>query len=626
MTEPSGGADLRLLDTVSWRGAPVPGERSHDLLALLAMSAPKAVADTRLLDEVWAEHAAPSSTKALQVQVSRIRSSTAAVMVERSGHGYRLGDVTVDYLLLRRHTDAARAATDAGDSRTACGEARAALASPVAEVGTTDRGPLAELRASARREVDRARELLGRALSALGEHAEALTLLEPAVARRRDDEALLEALLRSEAAVRGAPTALARYERHREQVRDSLGTDPGPALQRLHAELLVRDSPVREGLHHDATRLIGRDADVTALRATLASSRVVSIIGAGGLGKTRLAHLIGRLAEQPVVHFVELAGVTSPDGVAVEVGSVLGVRESVAGRRLHATARTHDLHTRILEQVGGAPALLILDNCEHVVEAVADLVAVLVARAPMLRVLTTSRAPLGLAAERVYPLPQLGRDDAVELFRERATAARPGVRLDAARVAALVERLDGLPLAVELAAAKVRAMSVEEIERRLEDRFALLRGGSRDAPERHQTLLAVIDWSWNLLDDHERIALRRLSVFRDGFSLDGAAAVVDVDDAASVVAQLVDQSLVAVNEGDTLRYRLLETVREFGRLQLVEAGDQATAEARLERWAVGFADDVLARLFTRDQVAVDGGVPGGGGQPRRRAAPRARRA
>ncbi len=230
--------------------------------------------------------------------------------------------------------------------------------------------------------------------------------------------------------MRGAPTALARYERHREQVRDSLGTDPGPALQRLHAELLVRDSPVREGLHHDATRLIGRDADVTALRATLASSRVVSIIGAGGLGKTRLAHLIGRLAEQPVVHFVELAGVTSPDGVAVEVGSVLGVRESVAGRRLHATARTHDLHTRILEQVGGAPALLILDNCEHVVEAVADLVAVLVARAPMLRVLTTSRAPLGLAAERVYPLPQLGRDDAVELFRERATAARPGVRLD----------------------------------------------------------------------------------------------------------------------------------------------------------------------------------------------------
>ena len=165
---------------------------------------------------------------------------------------------------------------------------------------------------------------------------------------------------------------------------------------------------------------------MAALSELIRSSRVTSIVGAGGLGKTRLAHVMGRLAEQPVVHFVELAGVTSPDGVAVEVGSVLGVRESVAERRLQRTAERHDLHARILEQLGGLPALLILDNCEHVVEAVADLVAVLVARSPQLRVLTTTRAPLGLAAERVYLLLDARPVTMpVELFRERATSARP---------------------------------------------------------------------------------------------------------------------------------------------------------------------------------------------------------
>ena len=372
----------------------------------------------------------------------------------------------------------------------------------------------------------------------------------------------------------------------------------------MHAELLAHDRPVREGLLHDASRLIGRDHDVAALSELIRSSRVTSIVGAGGLGKTRLAHVMGRLAEQPVVHFVELAGVTSPDGVAVEVGSVLGVRESVAERRLQRTAERHDLHTRILERLGGLPALLILDNCEHVVEAVADLVAVLVARSPQLRVLTTTRAPLGLAAERVYPLSTLTRDDAVELFRERATSARPGVLLDDVRIASLVDRLDGLPLAVELAAAKVRVMSVEEIERRLENRFALLRGGSRDAPERHQTLLAVIDWSWNLLAEEERLALRRLSAFRDGFSLAGADAVIGVDDAVVVVTALVDQSLVSVHESDTLRFRLLETVREFGRMQLVDAGDDTYVEGRLRGWAVDYATEADRRLFSPEQVAT----------------------
>lgn len=543
---PSSAADgprLSVLDDVTWDGAPVPGERTHALLRALVEAGSRGLSESALVEEVWGDDVPVNPTKALQVVVSRARSATTAEAIERTARGYRLALATgeVDAWALRPE---------------------------------------------------------GLRLAAAGEYDAALPLLERADA---DDE-VVAALLRSVAGVHGVPTALERYETYREQLADRLGVDPSPELQALHAELLARDHPVREGLLYEASRLIGRAEDVVALEEMIRAARVTSIVGPGGLGKTRLAHLMGRLAEQPTVHFVELAGVTTPEGVAVEVGDVLGVRESVAGRLTSVAARRTDLVGRIVDQVGTAPSLLILDNCEHLVEAVADLVSVLVQRTPSLRVLTTTRAPLGLAAERVYQLPQLGLDDAVELFGERATAARPGVRLDPREVRSLVARLDGLPLAVELAAAKVRVMSVAEIERRLENRFALLRGGSRDAPERHQTLLAVIDWSWNLLDESERTALRRLAVFRDGFSLGGAEAVID-GDALPPLSSLVDQSLVTVLESaGGLRYRLLETVREFGQMQLVDAGDDVETVRRLRGWGVAFSQRASASLFTPAQV------------------------
>ncbi len=539
------GPRLTVLDDVTWNGEPVPGERTHALLRCLAEAGARGLSESALVEEIWGDDVPANPTKALQVVVSRARSATDAEAIERTPRGYRLAlaPVEVDAWALRPE---------------------------------------------------------GLRLAAAGEYAAALPLLE----RADPDDEVVAALVRATAGVHGVPAALDRFEAYREDLADRLGVDPSPELQALHAELLARDRPVREGLLYEASRLIGRAGDVAALEQMIRGSRVTSIVGPGGLGKTRLAHLMGRLAEQPVVHFVELAGVTSPEGVAVEVGDVLGVRESVAGRLTSVAARRTDLVSRIVDQVGTAPALLILDNCEHLVEAVADLVSVLVQRTPSLRVLTTSRAPLGIAAERVYQLPQLSLDDAVELFVERATAARPGVRLDEAEVRSLVARLDGLPLAVELAAAKVRAMSVAEIERRIEDRFTLLRGGSRDAPERHQTLLAVIDWSWNLLHDDERVALRRLSIFRDGFALEGAEAVVGRD-ALDALSNLVDQSLVTVVEGaDQLRYRLLETVREFGQMQLVGAGDDAETQGRLRDWGVAFALGCSARLFGPDQVAT----------------------
>ncbi|WP_193615031.1 ATP-binding protein, partial [Nocardioides lijunqiniae] len=443
-----------------------------------------------------------------------------------------------------------------------------------------------------------ARAVLGRASSLLGDHAEALRHL---TGLPLPDEATTAALLRSELAVHGAPAALLRYEAHRSRLAEELGVDPGPLLQAVHAELLAADSPVRVGLRFESTSLVGRDDDLRALRAAVREARVTSILGPGGLGKTRLAHLLGREAEQPVVHFVELVGVTSPEDVVVEVASALGVRDSVSGRRVLSAEQRGDVRALLAAQLDQAPTLLVLDNCEHVVEAVADLVAFLVATCGRLRVLTTTRAPLGIAAERVFPLAQLDEAAATQLFAERARAARPGVALDDDAVRRVVARLDGLPLTLELAAARVRAMSVEDVAARLDDRFRLLSGADRSKPDRHQTLLGVIDWSWNLLAPPERDALARLSVFQDGFSLEAAETVLP-GDALAAVQTLVDQSLLSVVEaGGSVRYRMLETVREFGRHRLVESGHEPDAVAAQLAWARGYTADVLDDLFSARQ-------------------------
>lgn len=602
-------AALTLLHGVRRDGVVVAGERSRALLAALVAADGRSVRPDVLVDLIWGDDTPANAAKALQVVVSRTRTVCGADAVAHDHGGYRLGlqPDAVDVLRLRRLTERARRALE-GDPAAAASDAREAvdLGVGVEAPEPGEEGPLAALLRGAAADATRARVLLARASTRTGQHADALPALEAAHAEDPDDEGLLADLLRSEAAVRGPGAALERYERHRRDLRDRLGASPGEALRRAHRDVLALDRPVRAGVRHDATPLLGRDEDVRRLRALLASSRVVSILGPGGLGKTRLAHVLARDAEQPLVHVVELVGVTSAEDVVGEVGSALGVRDSVAGRRTLTPEQRADVRFRIAQSLGQAPALLVLDNCEHVVEAVASLVAFLVSQTPDLRVLTTTRAPLAIAAERVHPLGALGDDDARRLFRERAVAARPGVRLADGPVAAVVDRLDGLPLAIELAAARVRAMSVEDVGRRLADRFALLRGGDRTVPDRHRTLEAVIGWSWDLLDDAGRAALRRLSVFHDGFALD-AADVVLGGDALPVVQELVAQSLLAVEETDAgVRHRMLETVREFGRLRLQEAGEDEGARAAHRAWAVGFALAHGCRLFGPGQLdAVD---------------------
>ncbi|MGD6740965.1 ATP-binding protein [Streptomyces sp. BH106] len=586
--------DLTLLPRVAHRGREVTAPRLRGLLALLASEPRTGCSTERLVAGLWPEELPQRPGKALQVLVARARAQLGADVIVSTPTGYRLGlaDDQVDSSALLRYAAVCAERARAGDHTGVLAGAEAGLAlwegAPEEGGGTGD--PVAALRAeraTVRRELARARAL---ALARLGRYAEAVGPLADTAVRLPRDEELLAELLRAETATAGPSTALARYEAYRRGLREEMGVEPGAQLRSVHGELL-RDEPtiVRHGVPHEPNQLLGRDQDIAAVERLLREARAVTVVGPGGLGKTRLAYAVTRRSCQRVVHAVPLAGVTADADIAAEVASALGVGEgrhgAVAG---HAPA---DPVSGIVRTLGAGPALLVLDNCEHVVGAVADLVQALLSRARDLRVLATSRSPLGLTSEAVYALPELGPDTCAELFGQRARAARPGVDLPPDAVAELCGHLDGLPLAVELAAARVRALSVPEIARRLGDRFALLRGGVRDVPERHRTLHAVVEWSWNLLADEARAAMCTLSVFPGGFSADAAERVLGkVPPAAlDVLEQLVEQSLLTVDDTPSgVRFRMLETVREFSAARLAESGEEERALGQLCSWAREF--------------------------------------
>jgi len=600
--------ELTLLSRIACRGRDVTGARLRDLLALLADEPRAGMSVNRLVEGLWPDDRPENPAKALQVVVSRARSRLGADVIASTPTGYRLGldesEVDASAVLLAASASA-RCSRD-GDHAGALGHAEAGLAlwDAPPEPGDAD-DPVSVLRArraSTYRTLTRARAL---ALARLGRHAEGFGALTGVAREHPRDEEVLAELLRCEAATAGPSAALARYESYRSSLRHSLGTDPGAALQDVQRRLLQDDAPpVRSGVAHEPNPLLGRDGDLAAVLGLLRTSRVTSIVGAGGLGKTRLANTVARDAPQRAVYVVALAGVARSEDVAGEVASVLGVGESARARgRLGAPA---DLVAGIAEALGPGPVLLVLDNCEHVVDGAADLAGALVSMTRDLRVLTTSRSPLGLSSESVYPLPALDPDTAAELFRQRARAARPGVGLPAAEVGELCRHLDGLPLAIELAAARVRVMSVPEIARGLDDRFALLRGNARDAPSRHRTMHAVVDWSWNLLSPAGRAAMRSLSMFSAGFTAEAArhlldGDLLDGDDVLDVLADLAGQSLLEVAEGGSgTRFRMLESVREFSAAHREAEGETDRAVDGFLAWAREFGAAHREPIFGAD--------------------------
>ncbi|WP_405769277.1 AfsR family transcriptional regulator [Streptomyces sp. NBC_00080] len=629
-------------------GVPVAvgGARLRALLAVLALRAGRSVPAGLLVEEVWAGDPPADAPGALQALVGRLRRALGAGAIDSAEGGYRLAAAPDDVDLHRfeRLTgDGIRALTDGDPAKAAVvlDDALALWQGP-ALADLPDRAAEAARWEARRLDAVRARHT---AAIALGQAERSLPELTALCDAHPLDEPLQALRLRALREAGRTAQALAAYDEVRRLLADRLGTDPGPELRALHTELLTPGDPGGAGdprgpgasagpgkgarpfgpaspngapsapdssalpppplgnLRARLTSFVGREADIAAIRGDLASARLVTLLGPGGAGKTRLSQEAAETVRDTArdgVWLAELAPVADPDAVPQAVLTAVGARETVlygaGAEEMRVAAERHDDPLeRLVEHCARRRMLIVLDNCEHVVEAAARLVEELLARCPEVTVLATSREPLGVPGEVLRPLAPLPERVALRLLADRGAAARPGFRPDAdddtaAACAEICRRLDGLPLAIELAAARLRMLTPRQIAGRLDDRFRLLTSGSRTVLPRQQTLRAVVDWSWDLLDEDERDVLARLSVFARGCDLAAVEAVCGPaaasrtghDSLASLdlLASLVDKSLVvaAPDPRGDMRYRLLETVAEYAGERLDESGRRAAAE------------------------------------------------
>ncbi|EXG79600.1 BTAD domain-containing putative transcriptional regulator [Cryptosporangium arvum] len=599
------------VETADGRTVPVGGSRLRAALAVLLTEAGRIVPAQRLIDGVYGDAPPAGATNALQSQVSRLRQLLGgAAVVEFHPAGYRLA-VDPDHVDAHRFRRLVAEAARVADPVALLDEALGLWRGPaLADAGDTTliRAAAAELddaRLSALDARIAARLELGHASDDLVAEVRALVAEHPL------RESFRVHLMRALHTTGHSAAALLAFEDARRTLADELGVDPSAELREAHLALLRRPEPRAQAprrLPAQLTSFVGREHELARLADLLGTQRLVTLTGPGGAGKTRLA--IEAAERHPAEsHLVELATVTTGAEIEQVVLDALGLRDS----GLRPASPAANPLDRLVAALADRPALLIVDNCEHLIDAAATLVDHLLRRCPSLRALATSREPLGITGEHLLPVRALGLPadgdpperirgaPAVRLFAERASAALPGFSVDATNapdVLRICRTLDGQPLALELAAARLRSLALGEVASRLDDRFRLLNRGERTAPARHRTLRAAIEWSWELLADDERTLARRLTVFVGGATLEAIDQVCGPTDADSL-SGLVDKSLVEFADG---RYRMLDTIRVFGEERLAESGElkrlrRAHAEYFLELALTGDA-----ALRTADQL------------------------